>query len=100
VRFIYFEINMEARRSTYFGRNFALLKYFTHHLLLVPRLASNYKQHILSPVKLVFFQCRNMQTNNNGVVLMSQPIFFCIIMPTKGIIALGATFHTVYLPVL
>jgi hypothetical protein len=35
--------------NIYFGEHFACLKYFTYHLLLVPVLAPNYKQHILSP---------------------------------------------------
>jgi hypothetical protein len=35
----------------YFGRHFALLKYFTHHL--VPVLSSTYKQHVLSPAKVI-----------------------------------------------
>jgi hypothetical protein len=35
-----------------FDRHFAWLKYFTYHLLLVPVLAPNYKQHILSPDKV------------------------------------------------
>jgi hypothetical protein len=39
-----------ARDKIYFGRHFAGLKYFTHHL--VPALAPNYKQHIFSPLKL------------------------------------------------
>jgi hypothetical protein len=30
----------------------AWLKYFTYHLLLVPVLTPNYKQHILSPAKV------------------------------------------------
>jgi hypothetical protein len=35
----------------YFGRHFAWLKCFTYRLLLVPVLAPNYKQRILSPAK-------------------------------------------------
>jgi hypothetical protein len=46
---IYFERNMGARQKVYFDRHFAWLKYFT--FLLVPVLALNHKQHILSPVK-------------------------------------------------
>jgi hypothetical protein len=34
----------------YFDRHFAWLKYFSYHL--VPVLAPNYKQHILSPAKV------------------------------------------------
>jgi hypothetical protein len=34
----------------YFGKHFAWFKYFTYHL--VPVLALNYKQHILSPAKV------------------------------------------------
>jgi hypothetical protein len=37
--------------NIYFSRHFAWLKYFTYHLL-VPVLAPNYKQHILSPAKV------------------------------------------------
>jgi hypothetical protein len=36
-----------ARQNVCFGTHFAWLKYFTYHL--VPVLAPNYKQHILSP---------------------------------------------------
>jgi D-alanyl-lipoteichoic acid acyltransferase DltB (MBOAT superfamily) len=36
-------------KKTYLGRHFAWLKYFTYHL--VPVLAPNYKQHILSSAK-------------------------------------------------
>jgi hypothetical protein len=38
--------------TIYFGRHFAWLKYFTYHTLLLPLLATNYKQHILSPTKV------------------------------------------------
>jgi hypothetical protein len=50
-------------QNLYFGRHFAWLKYFTYHL--VPVLAPNNKQHILSPVKLASFLCRNTATNKN-----------------------------------
>jgi hypothetical protein len=43
MRDIYFERNMGARQTIYFGRQFACLKYFTYHLLLVAVLAPNYK---------------------------------------------------------
>jgi hypothetical protein len=46
----YFEWNMGARWNIYFARHFAWLKYFTYRL--VPILAPNYKQHILSPAKV------------------------------------------------
>jgi hypothetical protein len=39
-------------RNIYFGRHFALLKYFTYQL--VPILSTNCKQHILSPAKFGF----------------------------------------------
>jgi len=42
----------EEQGKIYFGRHFALLKYLTYHL--VPVLAPNYKQHILSLVKVRF----------------------------------------------
>jgi hypothetical protein len=38
------------KTNIYFGRQFAWLKYFTYHLL--PVLAPNYKQHILSPAEV------------------------------------------------
>jgi hypothetical protein len=41
---------MGIRQNIYFGRHFARLKYFTYHL--VPVLAPNCKQHILSPAKV------------------------------------------------
>jgi hypothetical protein len=41
-----------AQGKTYFGSHFAWLKYFTYHL--VPVLAPNYKQHILSPTEVSF----------------------------------------------
>jgi hypothetical protein len=47
-----------------FGRHFAWLKYFLVNYHLVPALASNYKQHILSPAK-VSFLCHNTPTNKN-----------------------------------
>jgi len=50
---IYFVLNMDARYNIYFGRHFAWLKYFTYHL--VPVLAPNYKQHILSPAKVKMY---------------------------------------------
>jgi hypothetical protein len=50
VRDIYFEQNMGSRQNIYFGRHFAWLKYFTYRL--VPVLAPNYKQHILSPTEV------------------------------------------------
>jgi hypothetical protein len=40
---------MGTLENIYFGRHFACLKYFTYHL--VPVLAPNYKQNILSPAK-------------------------------------------------
>jgi hypothetical protein len=36
----------------YISRYFAWFKHFTYRLLLVPVLAPNYKQHILSPPKV------------------------------------------------
>jgi hypothetical protein len=39
-----------AQHKTYIFRHFTLLKYFTYHL--VPVLAPNYKQHILSSAKV------------------------------------------------
>jgi hypothetical protein len=50
-----FELNMDARQNVYFGRYFALLKYFIY--LLVPLLAPNYKQHIFLPAKVSFLCC-------------------------------------------
>jgi hypothetical protein len=47
---IYFERNMGARQNIYFGRHFASLKSFTYQL--VPVLALNYKQQILSPAEV------------------------------------------------
>jgi hypothetical protein len=47
---IYFQRNMDVRNNIYSGRHFAWLKYFTYRL--VPVLAPNYKQHILSPAKV------------------------------------------------
>jgi hypothetical protein len=44
---------MDGRWNTYFGRHFTWLKCFTYHL--VPVLAPNYKQHILSPA-----ECREL----------------------------------------
>jgi len=43
-----------AQDKIYFGKHFAWLKYFTYHLLLVPVLAPNYKQHILLPAGASF----------------------------------------------
>jgi hypothetical protein len=40
-----------AQDKIYFGKHFAWLKYFTYRL--VPVLAPNYKQHILSPAKVI-----------------------------------------------
>jgi hypothetical protein len=50
---IYFERNVDARQNIYLGRHFVWLNYFTYHL--VPVLALNYKQHILSPAEDSFF---------------------------------------------
>jgi hypothetical protein len=50
MRDIDFERNMGARQNIHFGKHFAWLKYFTYHL--VPVLAANYKQHILSVAKV------------------------------------------------
>jgi hypothetical protein len=72
-RYIYFDRNTDALLSTYFGRHFAWLKYFTYHL--VPILAPNYKHGILSPAE-VSFLCRNTPTDKNEVTLLSQLIFF------------------------
>jgi hypothetical protein len=52
MRDIYFERNMGARQNIHFGKHFAWLKYFTYHLPLMPVLAANYKQHILSVAKV------------------------------------------------
>jgi hypothetical protein len=49
---IYFEQNVDAREPIYFGRHFAGLKYLLYLLLLVPVLAPNDKQQVLSPVKV------------------------------------------------
>jgi hypothetical protein len=59
---IYFERNIDAGRNIYFGKHFAWLKYFTYQL--VPILAPNYKQNILSPAKVSFLY-RNTPTNKN-----------------------------------
>jgi hypothetical protein len=48
----YLERNMGARQNIYFVRHFAWLKYFTCHL--VPTLAPNCKQHVLSPATVSF----------------------------------------------
>jgi len=53
-------------KNIYFGRSIACLKYFT--CKLVPVLAPNYKQHILSSAKVckfAFFLRHNMPTNRN-----------------------------------
>jgi hypothetical protein len=50
MRDIYFERNINARQNVYFVRRFAWLKYFYHSV--VPVLAPNYKQYILSPAKV------------------------------------------------
>jgi hypothetical protein len=47
---VYFERNMGSGSSIHFGRHFAWLKYFTSQL--VPVLAENYKQYILSLAKV------------------------------------------------
>jgi hypothetical protein len=52
VRHIYFETKRGRKIKCIFGRHFAWLKYFTYHLLLVPVLTPNYKQHILSPTEV------------------------------------------------
>jgi hypothetical protein len=39
-----------VRKINYFDRHFTWLKYITY---IVPVLAPNYKQHILSPVKVI-----------------------------------------------
>jgi hypothetical protein len=54
--------------------NFAWFKYFTYHL--VPVLAPNYKQHILSPAKVSFLSVSQHTTNTNEVTLLSQLVFF------------------------
>jgi hypothetical protein len=47
-----FIIMKYGRKIRYiFWSAFCLVKYFTYHLVLVPVLASNYKQHIFSPAK-------------------------------------------------
>jgi hypothetical protein len=64
--------------------------------MLVPLLAPNYKQHILSPAKfsrLKFVATRRI-IKKNEVVLLSQLISFRIFMPTKEIIALWASYST------
>jgi hypothetical protein len=48
---VYFEWNMDARENICFDRHFAWLKYFNYQLV-VPVLAPNYKQHILSPAEV------------------------------------------------
>jgi hypothetical protein len=65
---IYFKGNWDARQNIYFGRHFAWFKYFIYQL--VPVLAPNYKQHILSPAKDSFFLCRNKPTNKNTLALL------------------------------
>jgi hypothetical protein len=45
---------IRAQLNIYIGRHFAWLKYCTYHLLLVPVLAANYKQEILSQAKVSF----------------------------------------------
>jgi hypothetical protein len=101
----HFEINVGARYNIYFARHLVWLTYFTCHLLLVPVLAPNYKQHILSPAKVAFFRCHNTPNIKNELALLSQLILFRIIMLTKGITALwasfaGPIFHTISTPAL
>jgi hypothetical protein len=56
---------MDAKLNIYiFGRHNAWLKYFTHQLL--PVLAPNYKQHILSPAKV-----RNMCYSSAEICMKS-----------------------------
>jgi hypothetical protein len=45
------EIWVQGKIPTYFDSHFAWLKYFTYRLR--PVLAPNYKQHILSPAKVI-----------------------------------------------
>jgi hypothetical protein len=49
-KFILKEIGGQGK--IFFDSHFAWLKYFTYHLLLVPVLAPNCKQHILLPAKV------------------------------------------------
>jgi hypothetical protein len=44
---------MGATQNMYFGKQFAWLKHFTYHL--VPVLAPNCKQHVLSPAKVELY---------------------------------------------
>jgi hypothetical protein len=46
------------------------LKYFTYHLLLVPVLAPNYKQHILSPAKVIKMHYSLAELYVNSVYLI------------------------------
>jgi hypothetical protein len=56
----------------YFGRHFTQFKYFTYHLLLIPVLPPNYKQHTVAS----FFRCRSTPTKRNQLSLLLQFIFF------------------------
>jgi hypothetical protein len=85
------------------GRQFCWLKYFTYHL--VPALAPNYKQHILSPAKACFLSVSQLIKMKWHCCHSSYS--FHIIMSTKGIVALwasysftGSVFHTIFLPAL
>jgi hypothetical protein len=76
-----------------------------HHL--VPVLATNYKQHILSPAKTRSFGAATHCLIKMKWSCHRSSISFCIIMPTKAIIALLAPysfirpiFHTTSLPAL
>jgi hypothetical protein len=53
---IYHERSMGSRSNIYFGRHFALLKYFTYQS--VPVLAPNSKQHI----------CRRLNLENYAIL--------------------------------
>jgi hypothetical protein len=52
MRDIFILKEIEEQGKIYFGKNFTLLKYFSYHL--VPVLAPNYEQHILSLAKVNF----------------------------------------------
>jgi hypothetical protein len=79
-------------KSIYFGGNFAWLRYFTYHL--VPKMAPNYKQHILLPTEVSLFSLSQHVKKKIKIKwhCCRSSYSFRINMPTKGIIALGFIF--------